>query len=151
MRAIQPDMETAQPVSSANSATSPEFMTACDQLSAAVDAVQFERLRWARTEAPMLARLVELAHGAVEDRDDIELFDEGSGGAIRRWVVKVHGNRIFALVISLTGTTVSVQAEAIPRSPYKVASAEPLQAEFKKFDAALMAAALGTLFARVTA
>jgi hypothetical protein len=144
-------MEIARALPIEDSAPPPEFELACDHLSAAVDAIQFERLRWARTEAPMLAHLVELAEGTVADRDDIDLADEGSGGAIRRWVVKVHGNRIFALVISLAGTTVSVQAEAIPRSPYKVATAEPLKAEFKKFDAALMAAALGTLFARVTA
>ena len=127
------------------------FLNACDALSAAVDPVQFERLRWARTEAPMLAHLVELAHGAVADREDIELFDEGSGAAIRRYVVKVHGNRIFALVIELAGRTVSIQAEVIARSPYKVEAADPLTADFKQFDHALMAAALGTLFARVKA
>ena len=125
------------------------FLSACDQLSAAVDAVQFERLRWSRTEAPMLAHLVELAQGAVEDREDIELTDEGSGGAIRRYIVKVHGHRIFAVVISLEGTTVSIQAEAIARSPYKIATQATLTSEFKAFDAALMAAALGTLFERV--
>jgi hypothetical protein len=125
------------------------FLSACDQLSAAVDPVQFERLRWSRTEAPMLAHLVELAQGAVEDREDIELTDEGSGGALRRFIVKVHGNRIIAIAISLKGTTVSIQAEAIARSPYKVADADPLTGEFKEFDAALMAAALGTLFERV--
>jgi hypothetical protein len=144
-------MEPARTIPNDNAAVSPEFELSCDRLSAAVDATQFERLRWARTEAPMLAHLVELAQGAVADRDDIELTDEGSGGAIRRYVVKVHGNRIFAVVISLEGVTVSIQAEAIARSPYRVKTAEPLAAAFKDFDAALMAAALGTLFERVQA
>ena len=53
------------------------FELACDRLSGAVDGVLFERLRWARTEGPMLARLVELAQGAVEARGDIDLSDEG--------------------------------------------------------------------------
>ena len=144
-------METARPVPNDNSASPPAFQHACDQLSAAVDAAQFERLRWARTEAPMLARLVELALAAVEDRDDFELTDEGSGGAIRRFVVKVHSFRIVAVVISLSGVTVSVNAEAIERSRYRVAPSEPVTAPFDRVDGAWMAQALAEQFARIQA
>lgn len=144
-------METARPVPNDNSASLPAFQDACDQLSAAVDAAQFERLRWARTEAPMLARLVELALAAVEDRDDFELTDEGSGGAIRRFVVKVHSFRIVAVVVSLSGVSVSVNAEAIERSRYRVAPGEPVTAPFDRVDGAWMAQALAAQFARIQA
>lgn len=144
-------METARPVPNDNSTTLPAFQRACDQLSAAVDAAQFERLRWARTEAPMLARLVELAQGAVEDRDDFELTDEGSGGAVRRFVVKVHSFRVIAIVIKLSGVTVNVYAEAIERSRYRLLDGRPVSAPFEQIDAQWMAEALGAQFARIQA
>lgn len=125
------------------------FCLACDQLSQAVDATQFERLRWARDEGPKLARLVELAQGAVAQRDDFELTDEGSGGAIRRFVVKVHGFRIMAVEICLENNIVSLQAEAIERSRFAVRLAEPVKSPFAQVDEAWMAATLGQLFSRV--
>jgi hypothetical protein len=144
-------METARPVPNDNSVSLPAFQNACDQLSAKVDAAQFERLRWARTEAPMLAHLVELAQGAVEDRPDFELTDEGSGGPIRRFVVKVHGFRIIAVVIKLTGVTVSVYAEPIERSRYRLLDGTPVAAPFEQVDAQWMADALAAQFARIQA
>jgi len=122
---------------------------ACDQLSHTVDQVQFERMRWARDEAPKLAYLVELALAAVAQRPDFELTDEGSGGALRRFVVKVHGFRVMALALRLTGNTVSMQSEPIERSKYTLHQAEPVSAEFDQVDSAWMAQALGIQFARI--
>ncbi len=121
----------------------------CDQLSHTVDAVQFERMRWARDEAPKLAHLVELATAAVAQRPDFELTDEGSGGALRRFILKVHGFRVMALALRLTGNTVSVQSEPIERSKYTLRQAEPVTAEFEQVDSAWMAQALGAQFALI--
>lgn len=121
----------------------------CDQLSHTVDAVQFERMRWARDEAPKLAHLVELATAAVAQRPDFELTDEGSGGALRRFILKVHGFRVMALALRLTGNTVSVQSEPIERSKYSLHHAEPVTAEFEQVDSAWMAQALSAQFARI--
>lgn len=122
---------------------------ACDQLSHVVDAPAFERLRWARTEGPLLARLVEQARGVLEGRDDFELTDEGSTSAIKRFVVKVHSNRIFAIVICLTGGQVNFRPEEIERSRFKLTSHDPISCTFDAADEAWVASALHTLFSRV--
>lgn len=127
------------------------FSLACDQLSRTVDANQFERFRWARDEAPKLAHLVVLAQAAVEARDDFELTDEGSGGSLRRFVVKVHSFRIIAIAIKLAANRVEVQAEAIERSRFRVLAGAPISAPFEQVDGEWMAAALGELFARIQA
>ena len=57
---------TAEPIASA--ATEDAFRDALDRLSRKVDEGNFERMRWARDEAPKLVRLVELVKGAVADR-----------------------------------------------------------------------------------
>ncbi len=126
------------------------FQLACDRLSRIVDPTQFERLRWARTEAPMLANLMDLFEGAIADRDDFEAGEEGSTAATKRYAVKVHGTRVLAITIGLVETTVTVAAEALPRSRYAIAPGDPLVADYAAFDAALMAAALQDLFSRVT-
>ena len=127
----------------------PSFETACDRLSSAVDSAQFERLRWARTEAPMLARLMELAQGAVAERPDFELTEEGSVAAVKRFVLKVHGFRIVAVNFGLDQGHAVVWAEAIDRSSYKVAEGDPVSADFAAVDESWMAAALEAQFARV--
>ncbi len=128
----------------------PNFQLACDRLSQIVDPKQFERMRWARTEAPMLAHLVDLFESAVADRPDFETSDEGSSAAIKRFAVKVHGMRVVAISIALSGTTVTVGIEPLERSRYKIAPGDPLVAEYAAFDGELMAAALQDLFSRVT-
>lgn len=132
-----------------NSMVHDSFEQQCDRLSAVVDAAQFERLRWARTEAPMLARLVELALGAVAERPDFELTEEGSVAAVKRFVLKVHGFRIVALNLGLDQGHAVVWAEAIDRSSYKVAQGDPVSDDFQVVDEAWMAAALEAQFARV--
>ena len=125
------------------------FDQQCDRLSQAVDAVQFERLRWARTEAPMLDRLVELAQAAVAERPDFELVDEGSAGAIKRFVLKVHGMRVVAITLGLDRGQVVVAAEEIERSKYRLANRPPTAADFSKVDAPWMDAALQEAFGRI--
>jgi hypothetical protein len=125
------------------------FELECDRLSHVVDDIQFERLRWARTEGPMLARLVELAHDALEGRDDFELIDEGSTSAVKRFVVKVHSNRIIAIVMGLDSGCAIIGAEAIERSKYRVSDDSPVFTEFAGVNEAWMAGALQQLFSRV--
>ena len=129
--------------------THPSFEMACDRLSNAVDCAQFERLRWARTEAPMLARLMELAQGAVAERPDFELTEEGSVAAVKRFALKVHGFRIVALNLGLDQGHAVVWVESIDRSSYQVAAGDPVSAEFAAVDEAWMAAALESQFSRI--
>ena len=125
------------------------FEQACDRLSNTVDGIQFERLRWGRTEGPMLARLVALAQEAVDAREDFDLSEEGSVVATKRFVIKVHGNRIAALSIGLVETEVSVWVDAIGRSPYRVAAGDAVSADYAVIDFAWMAAALAEVFGRI--
>jgi hypothetical protein len=129
--------------------TQDNFELACDRLSGAVDGVLFERLRWARTEGPMLARLVELAQSAVEGRGDFEMSDEGSTSEIKRFVLKVHNNRIVAITICLNGGHAELKAERIERSPYKLSDLSPLTADFAAVDEQWMAGALLEIFGRI--
>lgn len=129
--------------------TQDSFDLECDRLSQVVDGASFERLRWARTEGPMLARLVELAQGAVAEREDFELTDEGSTNALKRFVVKVHGTRIAAVGFRLDQGRVNLWAEAIERSRFTLEPGDMLAADFADVDEPWMAAALGELFGRI--
>lgn len=119
-----------------------DFESECDRLSNAVDSVQFERIRWARTEGPMLERLVQLAQATVADRPEFELGDEGSAGACKRFVLKVHGIRIMALNLGLEGNRVSVWSEEIPRSAFKPVDPQRRTAPFEHVDEQWMTAAI---------
>lgn len=125
------------------------FEQECDRLSQVVDDAQFTRLRWERNEGPMLAKLVALAHGALEDRPEFELTEEGATGDIKRFVLKVHSNRIMAIVLFLDENRVNVRAEAIERSKYTVADGPVVAAHFDSVDQEWMRAALQQQFARV--
>ncbi len=129
--------------------TQDSFEKACDRLSQIVDATQFERLRWARREGPMLTRLTELTQAAVAQRPDFELTDEGSRNDTRRYVVKIHGTRVIALKLTLAVPRVTVEAEPIERSRYHLAPGEPVTADYDAVDEAWIAGAFDTLFARV--
>jgi hypothetical protein len=129
--------------------TQQSFHDACDRLSQAVDGVQFERLRWARTEGPMLARLVELAHQAMADRDDFELIEEGATSDIKRFVLKVHANRVAGIAVQLASGQAMVTIEEISRSRYAIAPGDPVCANFAQVDETWMAATLQTVFERI--
>jgi hypothetical protein len=128
-----------------------DFEAACDQLSTAVDNVQFERIRWARTEGPMLEALVGLARGALADRAEFELTEEGSQGARRRFVLKVHSFRIAAINIALDGQTVAVWGEAIDRGRAQIPNPQRQTGDYAAIDDAWMKRALGAVFAQIQA
>ena len=129
---------------------SPTFAEECDRLSRTVDPVQFERLRWARTEGPMLEHLVALTQATVAERPDLELTEEGSAGNIRRFVLKVHGFRIVALRVAVDAAGhVTVGAEAIERSRYRLTDEVRSEAAFGDVDQAWMEAAFEQAFCRV--
>lgn len=130
--------------------TDDSFFLTCDRLSQSVDATQYERLRWAKTEGPMLARLVELAHGAIADRPEFELTEEGATGDIRRFVLKIHGHRVIGLVIWLDQDhRACLTVENIARGRYQVMAGDPVSADYALVDEAWMAATLQVLFARI--
>lgn len=125
------------------------FRQACDRLSREVDARQFERLRWARDEAPKLARMVELALAAIEPRPDFELSEEGSSQKVKRHVLKVHGQRIVRIDMALDGEGVVVSAVELDRSRWRLSDASKLVASYAKVDEIWMAAVLEELIGRV--
>lgn len=125
------------------------FFLACDRISQAVDAVQYERMRWAKTEGPMLARLVELAQAAFAERSEFEWTEEGATSDIKRFVLKVHSNRVAGLVLWLDHGHAMATIEEIGRSRYGVTPGDPISADFALVDEAWMAATLQTLFARI--
>jgi hypothetical protein len=125
------------------------FAQQCDRLSAVVDKTLFERLRWERTEAPVLARLVALAHAALEARDEFELTEEGATSTLKRFVLKVHSTRVAALTLCLADGKAEMAVHAIERSPYRVGPGASLCIPFAGIDEAWMAASLDELFARI--
>jgi hypothetical protein len=129
---------------------SPEpFESTCDRLSEMVDKMLHTRLLWERNEAPMLARLVELASTALEGRSEFELSEEGATSDVKRFTLKIHGNRIIAITMALGGGQVMLQAEAIDRSRYQVLAGPPVTADYAAVDEPWMAAALQELFGRI--
>jgi len=124
------------------------FAQQCDRLSQTVDKTLHDRLIWERTEAPILAGLVALAHAALDGRDEFELAEEGATTAVKRFVLKVHGNRVAALSLRLFEGRAELQVQAIDRSPYQVAAGAVLATPFAGIDAAWMATSLDELFAR---
>jgi hypothetical protein len=126
-----------------------KFESECDRLSHVVDDAQFERLRWARVEGPMLARLVELARKALAERSDFELVEEGADRDEKRFVLKVHGSRIATVIIALDGMAATIRVDAAERSKYAVDAGQPVRAEFTAVDADWMAGALTSLFGRI--
>jgi hypothetical protein len=129
--------------------TQASFELECDRLSGIVDGVQFERLRWARTEAPMLARLVELLHGALEGRADFELTEEGSTPAVKRFLLKIHSNRIMAISLGLDRGLAVISVQEVERGKFRFDKVRPLADDFAVVDEAWMAAALQELFRQV--
>lgn len=125
------------------------FQIECDRISQAVDGVQYERMRWAKVEGPMLARLVDLAQGAIAERSEFELTEEGATSDIKRFVLKVHSNRLVGLMLWLDQGHAMIQIEEISRSRYGVTPGEPVSADYPLVDEAWMTASLQALFARI--
>ena len=123
----------------------------CDRLSHIVDGALCERLRWERNEGPMQARLVALAHAALEGRSEFELVEEGATRDIKRFVLKIHGNRVLALTLRIEGGHAVVDAHGLDRGTYAVAEGVSASTDFAASDEAWMAGALQQLFSRVGA
>ncbi|MEZ5692898.1 MAG: hypothetical protein R3D99_03435 [Altererythrobacter sp.] len=138
---------TAEPIASV--ATEDAFRDALDRLSRKVDEGNFERMRWARDEAPKLVRLVELVKGAVADRADIEINEEGGEGNTKRFVIKVHGQRIAALALALDKGRAIASIGTIERSEFAVAPGKPIHTKYANVDEAWMADTLGQLMERI--
>nr|WP_137676191.1 hypothetical protein [Parerythrobacter lutipelagi] len=122
---------------------------ALDRLSHKVDAGNFERMRWGRDEMPKLLRLVELVKGAVEDRSDIEINEEGGEGNSKRFVIKVHGQRIAGLGMALDKGRAVAAIGSIERSSFAVEQGDPIHTLYENVDAEWMAQTLGTLMERI--
>ncbi|MGZ5826331.1 MAG: hypothetical protein ACXWIO_10000 [Croceibacterium sp.] len=123
----------------------------CDRLSHVGDGALFERLRGERYVGPVLARLVALAHAALDQRSEIELAEEGATRDIKRFILKVHGNRVMAVTMRVEANRAIVDGQAIERGRYTLASGAPLSAGFDDADEQWMANALQELFSRVRA
>jgi len=128
-----------------------DFDIECDRLSGAIDSTQFERIRWARTEGPMLERLVGLARSALDGRSEFELTEEGSTGACRRLVIKVHSFRIAAINIALDGQTVAVWGEEIDRGKGRLAEAQRRTTSYQNVDESWMKGAMREIFSEIRA
>ncbi len=125
------------------------FEIECDRLSNAVDNALFEQLQWARIEGPMLARLAQLAHSTLEGRSEFELIEEGATKEVKRFVLKVHHNRLVAITIRLADGKAWLAAEPIDRSKYSLSKDSPVSADYQLVDEQWMAGALQELFSRV--
>lgn len=125
------------------------FQSACDRLSQAVDGVQYERLRWAKHEGPILARLVALAQAALEDRGEFELAEEGATSDRKRFVLKVHGTRVVAISFWVADGLASASAETVARSKYAITDESAISVEYAAVDELWMAGALHDLFSRI--
>ena len=127
------------------------FETACDRVSRIVDPAQFERLRWAREEGPRLTQLVALAHAAFERREEFELAEEGATSEVKRFVLKIHSNRVVAIVLWLEGGQAHLRAEEVTRSAYRLAPGIPCSVGYDGIDAGWMDTALHDVFGRIVA
>ncbi len=125
------------------------FELECDRLSSTVDSFLYERIRWDRIEGPLLARLAELSRAAFESRPDFELTEEGATSDLKRFVLKVHSNRIMAIKMWLANGRALIDVEEIERSRYKVMPGEPISSEFEGVDEQWMAASMRAIVARV--
>jgi hypothetical protein len=137
------------PTTQGNTMYPDSFQLECDRISQGVDDVQFERLRWSKTEGPMLARLVELAQAAISDRDDFELVEEGASSDIKRFVLKVHSNRVVAIALWLESGHGFANVEEIGRSRYRIIAGAPVSADFALVDETWMSATLQELLTRI--
>ena len=126
------------------------FQLECDRLSHSVDAALFERLRWERNEGPMLTHLVALANSAFEGRSEFELVEEGATRDIKRFVLKIHGNRVIAVAMRIEGGRAVIEAQSLERGHYGVSDGPTVSAAYEAVDEAWMAQALQELFSRVS-
>ena len=125
------------------------FDVECDRLSHVVDEAQFERLRWARVEGPVLTKLVDLANGAIEHRSEFELAEEGSTFAVKSFILKIHGFRVVGISLFLEDGLAKMTVETTARSNFTALAGEPICVAWDGLDEAWMTAAMQEAFGRV--
>jgi hypothetical protein len=125
------------------------FDHSCDRLSAIVDKALYDRLAWERNVGPKLERLVALLKGAFAEREEFELSEEGATRDVKRYVIKIHGNRVLAVSVTIDNGRVVMTGSAIERSRFAVGHAEPITADPDAIDEEWMANALHAVFSRV--
>jgi hypothetical protein len=108
------------------------FQLECDRISNIVDGTLCERLRWERNEGPMLV-------------------EEGATRDLKRFVLKIHGNRVFSITLSISGAQAQVDASPIERSKYGLAPGGIVTSGYESVDEAWMTRALEQQFGRVRA
>ena len=91
------------------------------------------------------------AGGGESSGGDFELSEEGSTAERKRFILKVHSNRVIAMTICLNRGWTELAAETIERSAYRLSDTTPLTAEFAAVDEQWMAAALQEIFSRIQA
>jgi hypothetical protein len=125
------------------------FLVECDRLSALVNPVQYEQLRWSREDGPMLARLVSLAFEALEDRPEIEMAEEGATKDVKRFVIKVHSTRVAAVSIYLEAGLAMFKIGPIERSKYLISDGSAVSIAFEDANEQWVADTLQELFSRI--
>ena len=132
-----------QPVSAEN------LELTCDRLSSIVDQTLFERLAWERNIGPKLVRLVDLARAALETREEFELSEEGATRDVKRFIIKIHGTRVFAIDLTIEEKRAILRASEIDRSRFKLDPGEPIVTDADAIDLPWMVEALDKVFSRV--
>ena len=125
------------------------FQKACDTLSSTVDDTQYERFRWTRDEAPRLARMVELLRAAFDKREDFELAEEGATSTVKRFVIKVHGQRTVAVSMCLKDGQTVMDCSTVERSRFILADGEPIIDDYEHLDECWIEQALQLILMRV--
>ena len=83
------------------------------------------------------------------DRADVEINEEGGEGATKRFVIKVHGQRIAGIAVALDKGRAIAAVGPIERSEFTVAQGDPLHTRYENVDEVWMAKTLGTLMERI--
>ncbi len=134
-----------------NALSQDSFQQMCDQVSAVVDAVQYERMRWARDVGPRLAEMVTMTLASIEGRIDLEFSEEQSTTEIKRFILKVHGVRVIGLTLWIEDGQAHMQPVEIDRSRYLLSAKGTLSVELDGLNAEWIAQALRTAFGLIEA
>ena len=134
-----------------NALSHDSFQQMCDHVSAVVDAVQYERMRWARDVGPRLAEMVTMTLASIEGRIDLECSEEPSTTELKRYILKVHGVRVIGLTMWIEDGQAHLQPVEIDRSRYMLGAKCTLSVELEGLNAEWIAHALRTAFGLIEA
>ena len=123
----------------------------CDHVSSVVDAVQYERMRWARDVGPRLTEMVSMTLATVEERSDLEFSEEQSTTDVKRLILKVRGVRVIGITLWIEDAQAHMQPIEIERSRYFLSAKGTLSIELEGLNAEWIALALRTAFGLIEA